>query len=81
MSSCSRGFAPSEYSRMNPALWVAAAVNRQSAPAIDLRSTMEACAHSLSSWAHWKKTLPFPCCEARYETLVTEPERETRRVM
>jgi len=52
-----------------------------SAAAIDLRSTCEFCAHSLAMWAHWKNALPFPWLEVRYEALVTEPGRETRRLM
>jgi len=52
-----------------------------SAAAFDLRSTCEFCAHSLDLWAHWKKTLPYPLLETRYETLVADPERETRRLM
>jgi len=52
-----------------------------SAASIDLRSTCEACAHSLVLWTHWKTTLPFPCLESRYETLVRQPEAETRRVL
>jgi Flp pilus assembly protein TadD len=40
-----------------------------SAAALDLRSTCEFCAHSLNRWAHWKKTLPHPLLETRYETL------------
>jgi Flp pilus assembly protein TadD len=52
-----------------------------SAASLDLRSTCEFCAHSLELWSHWKKTLPFPLLETRYETLVAHPELETRRLM
>ena len=52
-----------------------------SAAALDLRSTCEFCAHSLALWTHWKETLPHPLLETRYENLVTDPERETRRVL
>jgi len=52
-----------------------------SAAALDLASTVESCSHSLDLWAHWKRTLPHPCLETRYETLVTRPEPESRRLV
>jgi hypothetical protein len=51
-----------------------------SAAALDLKSTCEFCAHSLRLWDHWKKTLPYPLMELRYEDLVTGPEVEARRL-
>lgn len=52
-----------------------------SAAALDLGSTFESCAHSLELWAHWKRTLPVPWLETRYETLVADPEQESRRLL
>ncbi len=52
-----------------------------SAAALDWRSTCESCAHSLELWSHWKRVLPHPLLETRYENLVTDPEREIRRVL
>jgi hypothetical protein len=31
--------------------------------------------------AHWQQALPGRICEVRYETLVTEPEQESRRLI
>jgi len=56
-------------------------LNAASAPALDLRTTLEFCAHSLRSWDHWRKMLPQPCLETRYEDLVTQPEREVSRLV
>lgn len=52
-----------------------------SAAALDWRSTCESCAHSLELWSHWKRVLPYPLLETRYESLVTDPDREIRRVL
>ncbi|HAB18549.1 MAG TPA: sulfotransferase [Verrucomicrobiota bacterium] len=52
-----------------------------SAAALDLRSTCEFCAHSLELWTHWKQVLPYPMLETRYERLVSDPERETQRLL
>jgi Flp pilus assembly protein TadD len=52
-----------------------------SAAALDLGSTCESCAHSLELWTHWKNTLPVPLLVTRYVALVSDVERETRRVL
>jgi hypothetical protein len=52
-----------------------------SAASLDLRLTAEFCAHSLAMWQQWKNKLPLPLYENRYETLVSNPEVETRRLL
>jgi hypothetical protein len=52
-----------------------------SAASLDLQNTIESCAHSLVLWEQWKNKLPTPFYESRYETLVTNPERETRKLL
>jgi hypothetical protein len=52
-----------------------------SAASLDLRLTVESCGHSLAIWQQWKTKLPAPFYESRYETLVTDPSKETGRVL
>ena len=56
-----------------------------SAASLDLRLTAESCAHSLAMWEQWKNKIPSALYEmlyeSRYETLVSNPERETRQLL
>ncbi|HEX7858861.1 MAG TPA: sulfotransferase [Verrucomicrobiae bacterium] len=52
-----------------------------SAASLDLRLTVESCAHSLALWQQWKNKLPTALYESRYETLVTDPGRETQNLL
>jgi tetratricopeptide (TPR) repeat protein len=56
-------------------------LNPASVAAIDLKSTIECCAHSLRLWLHWRETIPQPWLELRYEALVARPEPEMRRIL
>ena len=52
-----------------------------SAASLDLQITAESCAHSLAMWEQWKSNLPMPLYESRYETLVNDPDAESRKLL
>jgi tetratricopeptide (TPR) repeat protein len=55
-------------------------LNADSAPALDFASTCASMALSLRLWRHWRRVLPQPWVEVRYERLVREPERAMQPV-
>ncbi|MCI0641129.1 MAG: sulfotransferase [Gemmataceae bacterium] len=55
-------------------------LNPDSAPALDLAHTCAAAALSLRVWQHWRKVIPQPWVEVRYERLVRDAREELGRL-